>query len=157
MSQIPDAERLRSALQQALAGRFLVEREIARGGMGAVFLARDLALERPVAIKVLLPEIASATLRERFLREARPAAGLARWWHRIWGGRFGRSILRLASVGIAPRSHEAGRAGPTEVVIGDAVEALFRQLPTELHRRFPDLRTHVDRRRRWTTCGARTR
>ncbi len=65
-------------LQSALAGRFFVEREIGRGGMGVVYLARDVALDRPVAIKVLPDELAvDPTHRERFLREARTAAGLA--------------------------------------------------------------------------------
>ncbi|MCC6430411.1 MAG: serine/threonine protein kinase [Gemmatimonadaceae bacterium] len=62
-------------LQEVVAGRFSLEREIGRGGMGVVYLARDVALERPVAIKVLAPSLAtSATMRERFLREARTAA-----------------------------------------------------------------------------------
>jgi serine/threonine-protein kinase len=64
------------ALQDALAGRFSLERELGRGGMGIVFLARDVALERPVAIK-LLPPTRDAGLRARFLREARTAAGLS--------------------------------------------------------------------------------
>ncbi|MBP6775347.1 MAG: protein kinase, partial [Gemmatimonadaceae bacterium] len=62
-------------LQALLAGRFSLEREIGRGGMGIVYLARDVALERPVAIKVLAPAMATRPeMRERFLREARIAA-----------------------------------------------------------------------------------
>ena len=65
-------------LQHLLAGRFSLEREIGRGGMGIVFLARDVALDRPVAIKLLPPSLASVSEhRERFLREARTAAGLS--------------------------------------------------------------------------------
>jgi serine/threonine-protein kinase len=68
----------RAMLQTAVTGRYVVEREIGRGGMGIVYAARDLALERTVAIKVLPSELAAQTeLRERFLREARTAASLA--------------------------------------------------------------------------------
>ena len=66
------------SLQSALAGRYLIEREIGRGGMGVVFLGRDLALERPVAIKLLPSHLAGIPeLRLRFLQEARTAARLA--------------------------------------------------------------------------------
>jgi len=66
------------ALQEAVAGRYAVERELGRGGMGVVFLARDLALDRLVAIKLLPPALAaSADRRARFLREARTAARLS--------------------------------------------------------------------------------
>jgi serine/threonine-protein kinase len=66
------------ALQQALAGRYSLERELGRGGMGIVYLARDVALDRPVAIKLLPPAMAAQpSLRERFLREARTAAQLS--------------------------------------------------------------------------------
>ncbi len=62
-------------LQTLVAGRFSLEREIGRGGMGVVYLARDVALERPVAIKVLAPALAAREdMRARFLREARLAA-----------------------------------------------------------------------------------
>src|SRR5574339_7704 len=66
------------ALQQALAGRYSLERELGRGGMGIVFLARDVALDRLVAIKLLPPHLAAQPdLRGRFLREAQTAAKLS--------------------------------------------------------------------------------
>jgi len=66
------------ALRQALAGRYDVHAPIARGGMGLVYLAREVRLDRLVAIKLLPPELtADAACRERFLREARTAAALA--------------------------------------------------------------------------------
>jgi predicted Ser/Thr protein kinase len=74
----PTVDPLFAQLQAALAGRFSLEREIGRGGMGVVFLARDVALERLVAVKLLPAELAGQPdARERFLREARTAAGLS--------------------------------------------------------------------------------
>jgi serine/threonine-protein kinase len=65
------------ALQELLAGRYSIERELGRGGMGIVLLARDVALDRPVAIKLLPPHLATHPAeRDRFLQEARTAAGL---------------------------------------------------------------------------------
>jgi serine/threonine-protein kinase len=76
MSDVPSLEFLE--LQEAVAGRYSLERELGRGGMGIVFLAKDVALDRPVAIKLLPPELAEQRdLRERFLREARTAAKLS--------------------------------------------------------------------------------
>ena len=67
-----------ASLQRVVAGRYSLVREVGRGGMGIVFLARDVALDRPVAIKLLPPELAiDVAYRERFLREARMAASLA--------------------------------------------------------------------------------
>jgi eukaryotic-like serine/threonine-protein kinase len=66
------------AFQQAVAGRYSLDREIGRGGMGVVYLAREVHLDRLVAIKLLPPERASDhALRERFVREARLAAKLS--------------------------------------------------------------------------------
>ena len=65
-------------LQQALSDRYAIERELGRGGMGAVYLARDLTLDRLVALKILPAEFAAdSSLRERFLRETRVAASFS--------------------------------------------------------------------------------
>ncbi len=65
-------------LQAALAGEYSLQRELGRGGMGVVYLARDVQLDRDVAIKVLPAELAHMpSARERFIREARMAAGLS--------------------------------------------------------------------------------
>ena len=63
-------------LSQALAARYRIERELGHGGMAVVFLARDLRHERPVAIKVLRPELAAVLGPQRFLREIQVAARL---------------------------------------------------------------------------------
>src|SRR2546425_4428246 len=60
----------------ALADRYGLERELGRGGMATVFLARDLRHQRSVALKVLDPELAAALGAERFLREIEIAARL---------------------------------------------------------------------------------
>jgi TolB-like protein len=67
---------LRAALQTGLAGSHIIERELGRGGMARVFLARDLQHDRLVALKVLDPELARVIGSERFLREIRVAARL---------------------------------------------------------------------------------
>lgn len=62
---------------QFIAGRFRIERAIGTGGMGTVYLATHLDLERPVAVKIIRPEFAAdADVSERFLREARTMAKL---------------------------------------------------------------------------------
>ncbi len=63
-------------LQSALAGRYNVVREVARGGMGTIFEAQDQKHHRPVAIKVLNPDLAAAIGAERFKTEIQTAAGL---------------------------------------------------------------------------------
>lgn len=66
------------AIQQSLAGQFSIERELGRGGSGIVYLAREVRLDRAVAIKLLPPALAAdPKAREHFLREARTAAKLA--------------------------------------------------------------------------------
>ena len=66
------------SLQEALAGHYALERELGRGGMAVVYLARDVRLDRPVAIKLLPPDLAAHDkLRDRFMREARTAARLS--------------------------------------------------------------------------------
>src|SRR5881409_1669024 len=67
---------LEERLRAALADRYALERELGRGGMAVVFLARDPRHDRAVAIKVLRHEIAAALGAERFLREIQIAAKL---------------------------------------------------------------------------------
>jgi serine/threonine protein kinase len=67
-----------SMLETALGQQYEIVRQLGRGGMGAVYLARERSLERFVAIKVLRPDLADAAeARERFRREARIAARLS--------------------------------------------------------------------------------
>jgi serine/threonine protein kinase/Tfp pilus assembly protein PilF len=70
-------ERSTPGLPPALARGFVLERELGRGGMATVYLARETKHERQVAIKVLHPEISSAFGAERFLREIGIAARLS--------------------------------------------------------------------------------
>ena len=66
-------------LQRALGGRYVLERRLGRGGMGVVYLAREVSLERRVALKLLTPDRAlQPDAKQRFLQEARTAAQL---WH----------------------------------------------------------------------------
>jgi TolB-like protein/Tfp pilus assembly protein PilF len=67
---------LRTELQKALASAYTLERELGRGGMATVFLAQDLRHDRPVALKVLHPDLAHALGPERFQREIKLAARL---------------------------------------------------------------------------------
>src|SRR5690348_9760261 len=67
---------LRAQLQAGLSGSYTLERELGRGGMATVFLAQDLKHDRPVALKVLHPELAASLGPDRFLREIKLAARL---------------------------------------------------------------------------------
>lgn len=65
------------SIPRIIAGRFRIEREIGTGGMGTVYLATHLDLERPVAVKIIRREFAGdADVADRFLREARTMAKL---------------------------------------------------------------------------------
>ena len=66
-----------SRLRAVLADRFDIQRELGRGGMATVYLARDRKLDRLVAVKVLRPELAETLGTDRFLREIQIAAKLS--------------------------------------------------------------------------------
>src|SRR5213079_3587214 len=64
--------------QTVFNGRYELHRRLARGGMADVYLARDQLLDRPVALKVLFPELSvDRSFVERFRREAQAAANLS--------------------------------------------------------------------------------
>ncbi len=72
-----NAPLLYDRLSQALSGQYQIERALGHGGMGTVFLARDLTLDREVAIKVISPDVGTGVeLRQRFAQEARTVARL---------------------------------------------------------------------------------
>lgn len=73
----PEPDDILKAITEALEGQYAVEKQIGSGGMALVFWARDLKHDRPVAVKVLRPELASQVGRERFLQEIRLAAQLS--------------------------------------------------------------------------------
>lgn len=83
-SRVPDPivsssdSELQSRIEKVLESQYDLVREIGRGGMGIVYLGRDLRLKRPVAIKLLPPELAyRSEIRSRFLKEAETAAQLS--------------------------------------------------------------------------------
>src|SRR6476660_6011393 len=74
----PDHEPLFDRVVAAIGDQYEVEDEIGRGGMSVVYRARDRRLNRPVAVKVLPPELAyDPAIRARFTREAQPSTRLA--------------------------------------------------------------------------------
>jgi serine/threonine-protein kinase len=76
-AQRAESDILRDRVTAAVGDRYLIEQEIGRGGMAVVYAAVDVRLQRPVALKVLPPELAfRGDVRERFVREAQTAARL---------------------------------------------------------------------------------
>ncbi len=74
----PEDEELAQKVEEAVAGEYEIQGLIGRGGMATVFLGRELALQRDVAIKVMAPHVMrSYVMAERFKREARVAAALS--------------------------------------------------------------------------------
>jgi serine/threonine protein kinase len=127
-----DAE-LRSHVERVLSATYELDREIGRGGMGIVYRARDKRLKRPVAIKLLPPELAfRSEIRSRFLKEAETAAQLS---HPcivpIYSvdEKDGLVFFVMAFVdgdNLAKRIHDRGAMNPTDVrrIVRDVADAL---------------------------------
>lgn len=112
-----------TGLPDALAGEFELETELGRGGMGVVFRARDVRLDRQVALKVLPPDVAGdAETRGRFLREARTAGQLSHphivHIHRAdERGAFAFFVMGLVDgENLAQRVRDRGPLAPAEAV-----------------------------------------
>ncbi|HEY9225012.1 MAG TPA: serine/threonine-protein kinase, partial [Gemmatimonadaceae bacterium] len=128
-----DDASLRALLETALGQQYEIVRPLGRGGMGAVYLARDAALERLVAIKILRPDLAALEDgRERFRREARIIARLS---HpgilplHTFGEVQGTLYLVMAyipGVSLAERLRVEGRLSPDETarVLWELADAL---------------------------------
>lgn len=72
------ATQIMQSVESNLGGRYILEKELGRGGMGVVYLARDSQLDRPVALKFLGNLVdSSEEFRQRFVREARTAAKIS--------------------------------------------------------------------------------
>jgi serine/threonine protein kinase len=117
----------------ALAGQYELECEIGRGGMGVVYRARDLRLDRRVAVKTLPAHLANDdTVRERFLREARTAGSLSHQHivpiHRAdeLGGQVFFVMGYVDGESLAQRIRAVTRVEPEEVVrvLTDVADAL---------------------------------
>lgn len=101
-----------------LAERYRVERLINRGGMGAVFEATQLGLDRSVAIKVLLPMLSrDEKMKERFRREARSAASLRH-----------PNIIQIYDYGIS----DYGPYIVMELVRGHSLREMLRKEPMQI-------------------------
>ena len=102
-------------------GRYAIERELGRGAAATVYLARDRRFDRPVALKLLRPEIATATDARRFRREI---AILARLYHP--------HILQLYDSGALTAEHGGGLAGLYYVMPYVRGESLRQRLQREM-------------------------
>lgn len=131
MTDAPSAEFDR--LSTLLADQYRIDGEIGRGGMGIVVRARDLRLDRDVAIKTLPSHLArDASIRERFLREAKTAASLSHpnivpIYHADEVDETVFFVMELiAGCSIAQRIRESGPATPesTIAVLRDVASAL---------------------------------
>jgi eukaryotic-like serine/threonine-protein kinase len=76
IDQIEDASEVFVRLRASIGDRYAIERELGKGGMATVYLARDIKHDREVAIKVLHPELSASIGADRFEREIRLAAKL---------------------------------------------------------------------------------
>jgi serine/threonine protein kinase len=128
-----DDVELRALVERALSSSYEIGAELGRGGMGIVYRAKDRRLKRPVAIKVLPPELAyRSEIRTRFLREAETAAQLSHsnivpiYTVDEEGGIVYFVMACVDGVNLARKLHEQGRlpVAETKRILREVGEAL---------------------------------
>ena len=105
-------------LKAALGEHYAIERELGQGGMATVYLAHDLRHDRPVAVKVLKPELAATLGSERFLQEIKTTANLQH-----------PHILPLYDSGAVSRPIDGSADRPDDPSIQRAPEFLYYVMP----------------------------
>jgi serine/threonine protein kinase len=123
-------------LKAALAGRYEMKRELGRGGMAVVYEAWDVSESRPVALKVLQPELAATVGGERFVRETQIAARLSHPTsavafcgviYSVWAYFAGRAVPGWASV-VAITTYLFGILFILIGLIGDYVGRMLKEV-----------------------------
>lgn len=128
----------RVPLERTLAGRYRVERRLGRGGMATVYAAKDTALDRRVAVKVMREDVGGPAVADRFWREAKIVAGFV---HpnvvtvHDFGVEAGRAFLimeLLHGTTLRDALREGGRMAPSRVIallggVSAAVDAAHRR------------------------------
>jgi serine/threonine protein kinase len=117
---VPSLPETSDPFAAALADRYRIERELGRGGMAMVYLAHDLRHDRPVALKVLRPELAASLGPERFLQEIRIAA-------RLQEGRLA-ALTGDRSGAVRAYRHYLALRSDSEPALRPAIEAVRAEL-----------------------------
>src|SRR4051812_6747617 len=115
-------------MDSLLAGRYRLRQRIGTGGMASVWLARDEVLIRPVAVKLIDPDLVrDQTFRERFREEARAAAALSHPGRSGPGSRSARSARGPAEPGAVGDRRAHGRPRSHDSAVRRTVSRMWRE------------------------------
>src|SRR2546429_8066218 len=155
--------KLTRLLREETAGDYEIDRELARGGMGVVYVATEIGLRRRVAIKVLPPALTfGANAIERFRREARTAAALdhpniipiyrvSAGGELLW---YSMKLLEGQSLDVILKERERLELGETIALLDQVPNALdYAPQHGGIHRRNKPRNIMLDERRRGTVTG----